>query len=247
MNGQCETCGRPYGKRKRCYYCSPARKHTGETRTCRICGKEFHAAKWQLDDTVRNQGVYCSRKCKHKAMEIDGPGSRRKRWDGYIEVYYPKHPDAPKGGWMLEHRLVAEQKYGRRIGKGEHIHHIDGMKDNNNPDNLEILDPSTHAGISNKRGQQLRQAQRTELDLLRAEIQEYRALFGPIEEARQLRLIPSTPENVVRRYYAARAAGKAVTLKEVAAESPFNYEVVKKAKQRYDRDGKWGSDKPQGE
>jgi hypothetical protein len=180
--GACPLCDRPYGARKRCYYCQPAKQKTGETRACKICGKDFYAAKWQLDDTVNNQGVYCSRACKHKGMEIDGPGSRRRRGDGYIEVFYPKHPDAPRSGWMLEHRLIAEQKYGRRLTRMEQVHHINSVKNDNRPENLEIIDASTHSGISNKRGADLRRAMRTELEQMRAELAEYRRRFGPLEK-----------------------------------------------------------------
>ena len=37
------------------------------------------------------------------------------------------------------HRVVAEQKLGRPLEKGEVVHHIDGDKFNNHPDNIEIL------------------------------------------------------------------------------------------------------------
>lgn len=37
------------------------------------------------------------------------------------------------------HRIVAEQKLGRPLRKGEVVHHIDGNKRNNDPDNLMIF------------------------------------------------------------------------------------------------------------
>lgn len=43
------------------------------------------------------------------------------------------------------HRVVAEEKYGRKILPGEHVHHIDGDKHNNHPDNLEIMTAEEHA------------------------------------------------------------------------------------------------------
>lgn len=36
------------------------------------------------------------------------------------------------------HRVVAEQKLGRPLKRGEVVHHIDGDPSNNHPDNLEI-------------------------------------------------------------------------------------------------------------
>ena len=38
-----------------------------------------------------------------------------------------------------EHRLVAEEKLGRPLRKGEVVHHIDGDYKNNDPDNLMVL------------------------------------------------------------------------------------------------------------
>ena len=44
-----------------------------------------------------------------------------------------------------EHRTVAEEKLGRKLKKGEVVHHIDGNKRNNHPDNLEVMMQSDHA------------------------------------------------------------------------------------------------------
>jgi hypothetical protein len=48
------------------------------------------------------------------------------------------------GGWEYEHRIIAEQKIGRKIRKGEDVNHIDGNPLNNKPDNLEVLSHRDH-------------------------------------------------------------------------------------------------------
>ena len=44
-----------------------------------------------------------------------------------------------------EHRYIMQDIIGRKLGKNEIVHHIDGNKKNNNPDNLMIVTRSEHA------------------------------------------------------------------------------------------------------
>lgn len=173
MDNQCPTCQRPYGKRRRCYYCQ-GKKRSGETRKCAQCGKEFYAARWQLADTERRQGTYCSKECLYDAQRLDGTGWQYRRKDGYIAVYYPRHPDASKSGWMLQHRLVAEEAIGRRLLPKEHVHHLNGIKDDNRPENLQVLNTGDHTRITLAARVARERAER-------AELAEYRRRYGPLE------------------------------------------------------------------
>lgn len=52
--------------------------------------------------------------------------------NGYMKVFVRGR------GWVLEHRLVMEGVIGRYLSPDENVHHIDGDKLNNSPDNLEL-------------------------------------------------------------------------------------------------------------
>lgn len=56
----------------------------------------------------------------------------------YLYAKIPEHPNANKNGYVLEHRVVMENKIGRLLFENEEVHHIDENRKNNNPDNLEV-------------------------------------------------------------------------------------------------------------
>lgn len=57
----------------------------------------------------------------------------------YLCTFCPDNPRATKEGYVYTHVLVAEQNLGRYLRKGECVHHVDGNKLNNSPDNLIVF------------------------------------------------------------------------------------------------------------
>jgi hypothetical protein len=66
---------------------------------------------------------------------------------GYIEVYVgPNHPMGNSRGYCLEHRLVMSEIIGRPLLRHERPHHINGMRTDNRPENLELWVVSQPSG-----------------------------------------------------------------------------------------------------
>lgn len=65
---------------------------------------------------------------------------------GYHLTYMPEHPFAHGGKYVPTHRLVMEQMIGRYLLPNEEVHHKNGVRDDNRPENLELWVSSQPSG-----------------------------------------------------------------------------------------------------
>ena len=108
--------------------------------TCEQCGNTFSVAP---SAHARGEGTYCSRQCYRDAASIsennpNWKGGSFTRSDGYVAIRVD-------GDYTLEHRYVMEQHLGRKLATREHVHHKNGIKDDNRLENLEVLSVEDHA------------------------------------------------------------------------------------------------------
>jgi hypothetical protein len=94
---------------------------------CHGCGKEFEGSRYPSGAFNRTR-KYCSEACENvtrreKAFIIDKYGYKLLRADG---------------GYIPEHRAVVERQLGRQLFADETVHHKNGDRADNRPENLEL-------------------------------------------------------------------------------------------------------------
>ncbi|WP_103730793.1 HNH endonuclease [Novosphingobium sp. HII-3] len=104
-------------------------------KSCAECGSDFRPR--------RAGASYCSRPCARK--KNGGQNVQLQTWwvnsKGYIEG---RVLTAQGHRRVKQHRFVMECHLGRLLREDEHVHHRNGVKSDNQLDNLELLSSSQH-------------------------------------------------------------------------------------------------------
>ncbi len=160
----CRECGAPFSYKpsdvrhyekkfgKPPTYCSVPcsaigrRKDTVERQrfTCLQCGKE-QSRRRKPGGRVYAQQKFCNRFCKAEHQRDtalkrfnSGDAKRHIKRHGYVYLSVPSRVTGVKHA-VLEHRYVMEQHIGRKLRPEETVHHINGNRQDNRIDNLELF------------------------------------------------------------------------------------------------------------
>ena len=116
--------------------------------TQREIGERYGVSQKSVWRFMKNNGIKA-----RVAYKRDQRGEKNDYWrggcvrsEGYIFRVALGHPKAKKcGNYVREHVLVAETALGRLLRDDEVVHHIDGDKSNNSPENLAVMTRAEHS------------------------------------------------------------------------------------------------------
>lgn len=117
--------------------------HTYIWLSCPDCGKE----RWIINTKKNLNGKKC-KKCVHTLPREKLENNTQKMHQGYVlirlhhtDFYFPM---VWKLGLVPEHRLVMAKSLGRCLQVREHVHHKNGIRNDNRIENLELTTAGQH-------------------------------------------------------------------------------------------------------
>lgn len=143
-------------------------------RACDYCGILYVLKPSQAFAYRQHGRFYCSKRCEGLG-KIKRPLDRMHNGKpavvdnyGYVKLWDPDNV-LSHGGWVAEHRLVAQTMIDRPLTADDEVNHINRIKTDNRPENLQIVDAQTHSVITAGQRQ-------SDMNLLA----EYIKRFGPL-------------------------------------------------------------------
>ncbi len=100
---------------------------------CITCGKSLYFRRYQKIP----QHILCKEHRSGK-YSVNWKGGRVVTFHGYVLLHKPNHWSSNSQGYVKEHRYIIEKKICRKLKFREKVHHINGNKQDNSMENLEL-------------------------------------------------------------------------------------------------------------
>ena len=126
-----------------------ARQNVSQTEIAR----RIHTNRRYVRRLLLKEGIPLPKQLLDMRHNPNWRGGRQIDKQGYVLLKIPGHHLANGHGYVREHRLVAEQKLGRRLTSDEVVHHLDDDPANNDPDNLRVYPTNGHHLADTLQGQ----------------------------------------------------------------------------------------------
>lgn len=136
---ECRVCGATFTPAgSHALYCSDACQFG--TSTCTWCEEVFVKRRMTGQYKGALDHSFCSYACRIADRQDKSQGDRREVAGGYLEVRVPPGTlgRVKPGGWMIAHRYVMQESIGRPLERHETVHHINGDKQDNRLENLQL-------------------------------------------------------------------------------------------------------------